>query len=133
MNIFFTWNFHLSSSICLLSEHFIATADNKSKISDELKNFKAGIANGDEKLLQSFRKKIIDELKEKDDTKKSSKYPNEHHRSSNYHQNRNEHHSRFNNFDAHRRDRFAIRGSSRRNNNFNRMTFSDKFDQKREK
>lgn len=93
-----------------------------------MKKLKARIANGDEKLLQSVRKKIIDELKEKDGFKKN-RYSND---QRNFR--REETQQRFNNFD--RRDRFRPHNDSLRNNfdrNNTRNSFPDRFEPRREK
>ncbi|KAG5674127.1 hypothetical protein PVAND_004112 [Polypedilum vanderplanki] len=79
------------------------------KSSDDSKKMNARLVNGDEKYLQSVRKKIINELNEKDDGRRNDRYFNDRRNSGNFYQNR------FNN----NRFRPPPNDSFRRNNNHN--------------
>lgn len=98
-----------------LTKHLFRHADKKKRITDgELKKLRAHIDNGDEMLdnnaLESYRKKIIDELGKGDNKTSSDKR-----KDSEFHRN----HSRFSTPGNQYRDDFMRKNNeqSRRNNN----------------
>lgn len=109
---------HISLTIHL---RFLVTDKSKGITDGELKKLKAHIDNGDQMLdnsaLEDFRKKIINELGQKDDAKGGKTLANDSRKSSDFH--RNKQSSRF--VEPHRqpRDNFRRNNSNdqnRRNN-----------------